>query len=275
MKTLSWNCRGLGNPRTIQDLCHMVEEKKPNVVFLMETKMKKTKAESLRRRLKFEGCMVVESVGLKGGLMMMWDHMIEVEVVNFSVWHISAWIKEPGCAEKWLLTSFYDKPDSSLREVTWCLLSSLKLESGKGWCVIGDFNEIIAQDEKHGGKQRPERLMARFREVLEKGGLFDLGWRWDKFTWSNKHEDDSFTKERLDRAVVNAKWREIHTKGWVEVLAARSSDHRPILLSKSLKTDLKGRQKRLFRYEASWALEDSCEGIVKAIWAEGAKKGIH
>ncbi|XP_040987704.1 uncharacterized protein LOC121235426 [Juglans microcarpa x Juglans regia] len=38
MKTLSWNCRGLGNRWTVQDLCHLVEDKLPNVVFLMETK---------------------------------------------------------------------------------------------------------------------------------------------------------------------------------------------------------------------------------------------
>ncbi|XP_042952171.1 uncharacterized protein LOC122289257 [Carya illinoinensis] len=274
MKTLSWNCRGLGNPRTVQDLCHMVEDKKPSVVFLMETKLRKTKAESLRRRLKFEGCMVVEAVGLKGGLIMMWDHMIEVEVENFSVWHISVWIKEPECAERWLLTGFYGQPDSSLREATWSLLSSLKPQSDRGWCVLGDFNEILAHDEKFGGKQRPERQMVRFREVLEEGGLFDLGWRGDKFTWSNKHEDETFTKERLDRAVANSKWMDNHTEGWVEMLVARCSDHRPILLNKSLRVGLGGRYKKLFRFETSWALDGNCEEIVKTVWKEVNRDGI-
>lgn len=48
---------------------------------------------------------------------------------------------------------------------------------------------------------------------------------------SNKHEDKTFIKERLDRAVANAKWLEIYQDSVVEVLAARSSEHKPILLN--------------------------------------------
>lgn len=49
--------------------------------------------------------------------------------------------------------------------------------------------------------------------VLEEGGLYDLGSKGDKFTWSNKHEDETFTKERLDRTVVNAKWKSLFQEG--------------------------------------------------------------
>lgn len=66
MKILSWNCRGLGNPRTIQDLCHLVEEKMPNVVILTKTKLRKANGEKIRWRLKFEGCLVIEPIGQKG-----------------------------------------------------------------------------------------------------------------------------------------------------------------------------------------------------------------
>lgn len=76
MKTLSWNFRGLGNPRTIQDLCQMVEEKKPDIVFLMETWLKASKFEGLKRRMKCEGCFVVEPVGLKGGLAILWNNRV-------------------------------------------------------------------------------------------------------------------------------------------------------------------------------------------------------
>lgn len=38
MKTLSWNCCGLGNSRGIHDLYYMVNEKRPDVVFLVESK---------------------------------------------------------------------------------------------------------------------------------------------------------------------------------------------------------------------------------------------
>ena len=38
MSSLSWNCRGLGNPQTVDELVTLVGKKDPNVVFLMETK---------------------------------------------------------------------------------------------------------------------------------------------------------------------------------------------------------------------------------------------
>ncbi|XP_042965938.1 uncharacterized protein LOC122299618 [Carya illinoinensis] len=108
--------------------------------------------------------------------------------------------------------------------------------------------------------------MRRFREALEEGGLFDLGWKGDKYTWSNKHEDDTFTKERLDRAVANLKWKGIYKEAWVEVLAARCSDHRPLLLHTNQEPARVWRGKRLFIYEAKWSLEEDCEQVIKRAW---------
>lgn len=48
--------------------------------------------------------------------------------------------------------------------------------------MVDDFNEILAHNENKGVRQRQEKQMARFREELEVGGLFDLGWRGYKFT---------------------------------------------------------------------------------------------
>lgn len=64
----------------------------------------------------------------------------------------------------------------------------------------------VSQEEKEGGQQRSEQQKRGFREVLETIGLFDLGCKRDRFKWSNKHSDDTFTKERLDRVVANNLW---------------------------------------------------------------------
>jgi hypothetical protein len=37
MNYLAWNYRGLGNPRTVQELARLVRAQDPNVVFLIET----------------------------------------------------------------------------------------------------------------------------------------------------------------------------------------------------------------------------------------------
>lgn len=54
-----------------------------------------------------------------------------------------------------------------------------------------------------GGRERNEGQMEMFRRALEDGRLADFGWRGNKFTWCNGHGDETFIKERLDRAVAN------------------------------------------------------------------------
>lgn len=48
------------------------------------------------------------------------------------------------------------------------LLSMLNPARNMPWCVINDFNEIVCQNEKVGGRPRPERQMSDFRQALEK-----------------------------------------------------------------------------------------------------------
>lgn len=65
---LSWNCRGHGNHRKILELCLMVQEKLPTIVFLIETKSNGMRLESVRKKLGFSGCLCIDSIGKKGGL---------------------------------------------------------------------------------------------------------------------------------------------------------------------------------------------------------------
>jgi hypothetical protein len=60
MSLLSWNCRRLGNPWAVQDLHQLVKEKKPNLVFLMETKLHNKNLDFLRIRLRFDHLFMVD-----------------------------------------------------------------------------------------------------------------------------------------------------------------------------------------------------------------------
>ena len=73
MTCLSWNCRGLGNPRTVQVLRDLILSKRPKFVFLMETLVDKGKVEVIKEMIKYEGCCVVDNVGHSGGLAMFWE----------------------------------------------------------------------------------------------------------------------------------------------------------------------------------------------------------
>lgn len=64
---LSWNRRGLGNHRTVRDLHHLVKDKRPTFLFLIETKMQNVKLQYLINKLGFEGMFTMEPVGRRGG----------------------------------------------------------------------------------------------------------------------------------------------------------------------------------------------------------------
>ena len=68
MNLLSWNCRGLGNPTVVRDLCQLTKEKKPTILFLMETKCRRHKMEYLWVKMGFDCMFVVDPIGRSGGL---------------------------------------------------------------------------------------------------------------------------------------------------------------------------------------------------------------
>jgi exonuclease III len=80
MKLISWNCRGLGNPGAVRDLQQMVKEKKPTLLFLMETKSRQRTMEGLRVKLGFAGFFIVDPVGRSGGLALLWSDENELRI---------------------------------------------------------------------------------------------------------------------------------------------------------------------------------------------------
>ncbi|XP_062165045.1 uncharacterized protein LOC133871632 [Alnus glutinosa] len=110
--------------------------------------------------------------------------------------------------------------------------------------------------------------MTKFREVLENCHLGDLGFSSSCFTWSNRRLGNSFTKERLDRAMSNPEWCSLFPKVSVLVLAIRTSDHSPLAIS--FKEDVYERMyhRRGFKFEAWWAKDVECPNIIKSAWDE-------
>lgn len=56
MICISWNCRELGNLRTVCALNDLVRDRKPDVLFIMKTISTTTKIEKLRVNLGFANC---------------------------------------------------------------------------------------------------------------------------------------------------------------------------------------------------------------------------
>ena len=72
MSCLSWNCRGLGHPRAVRALGELISDSRPNLVFLMETKLANNGFLRLREKLNLFG-VGVPAIGRSGGLALLWD----------------------------------------------------------------------------------------------------------------------------------------------------------------------------------------------------------
>ncbi|KAJ0095316.1 hypothetical protein Patl1_15848 [Pistacia atlantica] len=142
MICIGWNCRGLGNPRTVRELHHWVKTKCPDFVFLMETKCNRNKLELIRNKIGFSCSFVIESRGASRGIAMLWKDDKEVDLVSYTQHHISIIVNQPTTNQKFILTGFYGHLNASKRSGSWNLLRELKAQSNMAWLCIGDFNEI-------------------------------------------------------------------------------------------------------------------------------------
>ncbi|KAK3189424.1 hypothetical protein Dsin_028985 [Dipteronia sinensis] len=101
-------------------------------MFLMETKCDNVKMENWRIKLGYCGKLVVNSIGISGGLCMFWGSNIDVVLLTYSQENIDVSIKELG-RKAWRFTGFYSHPDRSQRKHSWNLLRRLAGISRLPW----------------------------------------------------------------------------------------------------------------------------------------------
>ena len=73
MNFLIWNCRGAQKP-TFQNYIHELTQKHdPTIFVIMETKLGGIRAKEITERLPFDGAIHTETIGLSGGLLLLWN----------------------------------------------------------------------------------------------------------------------------------------------------------------------------------------------------------
>ena len=208
MKILSWNCRGLGNQRAVDVLSHLVREKAPKILFLMETKRSVAEMRLIQAVLPYRGMLAVPSVRRCGGLALLWMEEIELHVQTFTLNHIDALIMN-DVNNPWRLTGFYGWPDEMMKHKSWQLLKHLHTRLSSPWLCCGDFNEILDSNEKQGRLPKSIAPMQQFRATLLQCRLVDLGFQGNIYTWNNGRDGVDFVQERLDRACATVEWRDM------------------------------------------------------------------
>ncbi|XP_024196188.1 uncharacterized protein LOC112199393 [Rosa chinensis] len=177
MNVLSLNCQGIGNPWTVKALKGLVSLNIPNLVFLSETRCTEDEMVEVRQQLGWKFCFSVDcrfvprrktkGVSRAGGLCLLWDEDVAVEVQSSSDSHIDVVVGESSDPKRWRFTGFYGQPKVENRHLSWTLLRTLRLHGNLPWVIGGDLNEIMSTADKEGGVVRHIRQILGLVEALD------------------------------------------------------------------------------------------------------------
>ncbi|PON48183.1 Endonuclease/exonuclease/phosphatase [Trema orientale] len=175
MSLIVWNARGLGNPRALDRLRALIRRFSPSLLFLSETWLWGRRAQALRGKLGFTQGLTVDNEGTSGGLALFWKVTWDIEVINFSKYHIDA------------IVTGNNKVNIP-------------------WLCKGDFNEILTWNEKMGGNYRAWTEMNKFRAALDYCHLQDIGYAGPKLTWDMQGQSLPGITDKRGLAISKRDW---------------------------------------------------------------------
>lgn len=88
MSIIAWNWHGLGNPQTVRNLLDLIKKEGVVAIFLSEIKSNQQEMERVRCKVGFNNCFTVNSSGRRGGLAILWQSEIVIDLVSYSMNHI-------------------------------------------------------------------------------------------------------------------------------------------------------------------------------------------
>lgn len=147
----------------------------------METKNRDDVVLSYFKNTLFSNHYLVSPEGLSGGLSLSWKNNIDLEILESSPNFIDT--KIIIGSEPLYVTFVYGAPQQENRADFWNKLMTLGGDRGNAWCVTGDFNDLLDNEEKVGGPRRWEGSFVAFRSFVAQAGLWDIQHTGNHLSW--------------------------------------------------------------------------------------------
>ena len=234
MKMIAWNCQGTGNKMFRDHAYELHHRHRPNMLIIIEPRIAKTRAQAVIDTFPYTHSYRVDPTSYSGSIWLLWNESptFFVEIITRSEHRIHALVKVHSPSVSFLLTAVYAPPQFHKRKLFWEYFQNLARHISLPWVLLGDFNDMISDDEKLGGLPVNRTRISAFRNCMDNCGLMNLGFHGPGFTWTNKSLCWQTTiKERLDRGLGNAEWATFFPSAELHHLPRVKSDHCLILLS--------------------------------------------
>lgn len=146
----------------------------------------------------------------------------------------------------------------------WDTLTTIGSAFTGPWCLLGDFNALLSQADKLGGRPVSSSSSGGFQRFITDFGLIDVGFLGHPYTWSNCRSGTSHIQERLDRCFANPPWKINCPNAVITHLPAIHSDHRPLLFHSN---PISQSYPKLFRFEAMWLDHPDTHRVIQTAWS--------
>ncbi|XP_074277933.1 uncharacterized protein LOC141601538 [Silene latifolia] len=148
------------------------------------------------------------------------------------------------------------------RESLWLNLRNIAKQVNAPWAIWGDFNCVLQDNERLGGRVT-EAETDPFHDCIQECGVMDIVATGAFCTWNNKQPPETRVYSRLNRWLVNQVWMDKFSDYIANFLPEGQFDHNPCLVSKS---PLGGNQHRPFKYFNMWSVADGFQDCVSQVW---------
>ncbi|XP_071921847.1 uncharacterized protein [Coffea arabica] len=216
-----------------------------------------------KKRVNYDNIFVVNPIGKAGGLAIFWNKDLKIDKILFTKFTIEVKIAANQESDNWWCICTYANSMASIRQKQWENLSDRKRLWNNRIVLIGDFNDIISNDEKWGGKTGESWSFSKFKNFITRNKLIDLGFEGLPWTWNNNWSSGEKIKERLDRALTSVEWCKNNSGANLMHIQTVASDHAMLLMDTR---PVRKRYRKRFQFDARWLQYPEVEKVVDSAW---------
>jgi hypothetical protein len=236
-----------------------MKKHKLDVCGLLETKLHSSKVSSMHKfRMKHWNFLTNATAASNARIVVFWNpSTVKVDLLNCSAQGLHVIINSLVLQLSFTVTFVYGYNTIVARRSLWADLRAW--QPNCPWLVMGDFNSVLSQTDKHNGEPVSTYETSDFRDCCTDLGLVDLNFTGCHFTWNNGR-----VWSKIDRVLVNSYWSSLQAPAHVHFgNPGAFSDHSPAII----RFDYQNSQgKRNFKFFNMWASHENFLQIVSDNW---------
>ncbi|XP_074305794.1 uncharacterized protein LOC141641015 [Silene latifolia] len=256
---------GTGRRTFLEVLEHSVQYRKVVEEDMAETRVRSSAINKVHQSIGAQWTMVHNNDSHEGGrIWILWDsgnYAVDVLGSEAQVIHTKVTYLPTGVV--WWMSMVYGFNRLADRAILWQSIKNMKCCINGPWVVMGDFNNVLAMNERIGSEVSAAEVR-EFQECVDVCGLNDIPAQGAFFTWTNKQEVGDLKFSRIDRALVTDEWL-LHFPNTITMFHPEGLfDHCPCTMT--LNPDV-ARNKTTFKYFNMWGKDPGFLKIIQDVWS--------